>query len=293
MPAKILSGKEIGQKIRDNLQREIEETIPKDGPRPRLAVVLVGDDPASHVYVRNKEKACEKVGIETEDYKPPADMPQEELVALVDKLNADPAVNGVLVQLPLPDHMDEAFILERILPAKDVDGFHPYNLGQLVLGKDVLAPATPSGVMAMLESAGIEVQGKNVAMVGRSRIVGKPLAAMFTNKSATVTICHSKTRDLKEECRRSDIVIAAIGRARMINADYVSEGAVVIDVGINRVDDKLVGDVDFDAVIDKVSAITPVPGGVGPMTITMLLHNTLKAFRFQTQESDHGSALRT
>jgi methylenetetrahydrofolate dehydrogenase (NADP+)/methenyltetrahydrofolate cyclohydrolase len=293
MPAKILSGKEIGQKIRENLQREIEETIPKDGPRPRLAVVLVGDDPASHVYVRNKEKACEKVGIETEDYKPPADMPQEELVALVDKLNADPAVNGVLVQLPLPDHMDEAFILERILPAKDVDGFHPYNLGQLVLGKDVLAPATPSGVMAMLDSAGIEVQGKNVAMVGRSRIVGKPLAAMFTNKSATVTICHSKTRDLKEECRRSDIVIAAIGRARMINADYVSEGAVVIDVGINRVDDKLVGDVDFDAVIDKVSAITPVPGGVGPMTITMLLHNTLKAFRFQTQESDHGSALRT
>jgi methylenetetrahydrofolate dehydrogenase (NADP+)/methenyltetrahydrofolate cyclohydrolase len=283
MSAQILSGKEIGQSIREKLAKEIAEMTRGDAPRPKLAVVLVGDDPASHVYVRNKQKACEKVGIDTEDYKPEADISQDELVALVGKLNADPAVNGILVQLPLPDHIDEAFVLERIKPEKDVDGFHPDNLGKLLLGEDVLAPATPTGVMAMLDAAGIEILGKNVAMVGRSRIVGKPLAAMFVNRSATVTICHSKTRDLKGECRRADIVVAAIGRARMINGDYVGDGAVVIDVGINRVDGKLVGDVDFDAVVDRVSAITPVPGGVGPMTITMLLHNTLKAYRFQTQ----------
>ena len=283
MPAQILSGKEIGESIRQELKAEIDGIAAGGGGRPKLAVVLVGADPASHVYVRNKEKACEKVGIETGDWKPPADISQDELIAHVDRLNEDPAVNGILVQLPLPDHIDEAFVLERILPEKDVDGFHPCNLGQLVLGADVLAPATPSGVMAMLDRSDIEILGKNVAMVGRSRIVGKPLAAMFTNRSATVTVCHSKTRDLREECRRADIVVAAIGRARMIDAGYVGDGAVVIDVGINRVDDKLVGDVDFDSVIGKVSAITPVPGGVGPMTIAMLLHNTLKAFNLQTK----------
>ncbi len=284
MSAKILSGKEIGESIRQELKTEIDEIFKSGGGRPKLVVTLVGDDPASHVYVRNKEKACEKVGIETEDWKPPSDVSQDELIANIDKFNEDPSVNGILVQLPLPGHIDEGVVLERILPQKDVDGFHPYNLGQLVLGADVLAPATPSGVVAMLDRSEISMLGKNVAMVGRSRIVGKPLAAMFTNRSASVTICHSKTRDLKEECHRADIVVAAIGRANMIDAEYVRDGAVVIDVGINRVDDKLVGDVDFDAVIDKVSAISPVPGGVGPMTITMLLHNTLKAFKQQTMD---------
>ena len=284
MSAKILSGKEIGESIRQELKTEIDEIFKSGGGRPKLVVTLVGDDPASHVYVRNKEKACEKVGIETEDWKPPSDVSQDELIANIDKFNEDPSVNGILVQLPLPGHIDEGVVLERILPQKDVDGFHPYNLGQLVLGADVLAPATPSGVVAMLDRSEISMLGKNVAMVGRSRIVGKPLAAMYTNRSASVTICHSKTRDLKEECHRADIVVAAIGRANMIDAEYVRDGAVVIDVGINRVDDKLVGDVDFDAVIDKVSAISPVPGGVGPMTITMLLHNTLKAFKQQTMD---------
>ena len=283
MSAEILSGKEIGQSIRDRLKGEIDKILETGAPKPRLAVVLIGDDPASHVYVRNKQRACEKAGIDTEDEMPSADISPDALIALVDRLNEDPAVNGVLVQLPLPDHIDEATVLERIRPEKDVDGFHPINLGKLLLGEDALAPATPAGIIAMLDHAGIEIQGKNVAMVGRSRIVGKPLAAMFVNRSATVTVCHSKTRDLKEECRRADIVVAAIGRARMIDADYIRDGAVVIDVGINRVDDKLVGDVDFDAVVDKAGAITPVPGGVGPMTITMLLHNTLKAYRFQTR----------
>jgi len=289
MSAEILSGKEIGQSIRDRLKGEIDKILETGAPKPRLAVVLIGDDPASHVYVRNKQRACEKAGIDTEDEMPSADISPDALIALVDRLNEDPAVNGVLVQLPLPDHIDEATVLERIRPEKDVDGFHPINLGKLLLGEDALAPATPSGIIAMLDHAGIEIQGKNVAMVGRSRIVGKPLAAMFVNRSATVTVCHSKTRDLKEECRRADIVVAAIGRARMIDADYIRDGAVVIDVGINRVDDKLVGDVDFDAVVDKAGAITPVPGGVGPMTITMLLHNTLKAYRFQTRGTGAGA----
>lgn len=289
MSAEILSGKEIGQSIRDRLKGEIDKILETGAPKPRLAVVLIGDDPASHVYVRNKQRACEKAGIDTEDEMPSADISPDALIALVDRLNEDPAVNGVLVQLPLPDHIDEATVLERIRPEKDVDGFHPINLGKLLLGEDALAPATPSGIIAMLDHAGIEIQGKNVAMVGRSRIVGKPLAAMFVNRSATVTVCHSKTRDLKEECHRADIVVAAIGRARMIDADYIRDGAVVIDVGINRVDDKLVGDVDFDAVVDKAGAITPVPGGVGPMTITMLLHNTLKAYRFQTRGTGAGA----
>ena len=289
MSAEILSGKEIGQSIRDRLKGEVDEILETGAPKPRLAVVLIGDDPASHVYVRNKQGACEKAGIDTEDERPSADISPDALIALVDRLNEDPAVNGVLVQLPLPDHIDEATVLERIRPEKDVDGFHPINLGKLLLGEDALAPATPSGIIAMLDHAGIEIQGKNVAMVGRSRIVGKPLAAMFVNRSATVTVCHSKTRDLKEECHRADIVVAAIGRARMIDADYIRDGAVVIDVGINRVDDKLVGDVHFDAVVDKAGAITPVPGGVGPMTITMLLHNTLKAYRFQTRGTGAGA----
>ncbi len=292
MPARILNGKEIGQAIREEIRREIDEIVQKGEPRPKLAVVLVGEDPASHLYVRNKQRACQDVGIETDDHFLADDVSQDSLVDLVHRLNDDPTVSGILVQLPLPDHMDEAPVLELVKPEKDVDGFHPRNLGRLILGEDVLAPATPSGVIAILDAAGIEIQGKNVAMVGRSRIVGKPLAALFVNRSATVTVCHSKTRDLKEECRRADILVAAIGKPRMITGDYVREGAVVIDVGINRVDGKLVGDVAFDEVVEKAGAITPVPGGVGPMTITMLLHNTLKAYRFQTQETGRSASAR-
>ncbi len=292
MPARILNGKEIGQAIREEIRREIDEIVQKGEPRPKLAVVLVGEDPASHLYVRNKQRACQDVGIETDDHFLADDVSQDSLVDLVHRLNDDPTVSGILVQLPLPDHMDEAPVLESVKPEKDVDGFHPRNLGRLILGEDVLAPATPSGVIAILDAAGIEIQGKNVAMVGRSRIVGKPLAALFVNRSATVTVCHSKTRDLKEECRRADILVAAIGKPRMITGDYVREGAVVIDVGINRVDGKLVGDVAFDEVVEKAGAITPVPGGVGPMTITMLLHNTLKAYRFQTQETGRSASAR-
>ncbi|MFQ5912112.1 MAG: bifunctional methylenetetrahydrofolate dehydrogenase/methenyltetrahydrofolate cyclohydrolase FolD [Nitrospinota bacterium] len=292
MPALILNGKAIGQTIREEIKREIDEIVQIGDPRPKLAVVLVGDDPASQIYIRNKHRACQEVGIETEDHLPSADISQDALIDLVSRLNADPTVNGILVQLPLPEHIDEAVVLERIRPEKDVDGFHPFNLGKLLLGEGVLAPATPSGVIAILDSAGIDVQGKKVTMVGRSRIVGKPLAALFVNRSATVTICHSKTRDLKEECRRADILVAAVGKPRVITGDYVREGAVVIDVGINRVDGKTVGDVDFEGVVEKAAAVTPVPGGVGPMTITMLLRNTLKACRLQAQGGGRGAPLR-
>ncbi|MFQ5691844.1 MAG: bifunctional methylenetetrahydrofolate dehydrogenase/methenyltetrahydrofolate cyclohydrolase FolD [Nitrospinota bacterium] len=292
MSAKILSGKEIGRAIRDKIRLEIEDIVKGERPRPKLAVVLVGEDPASHIYVRNKQRACQEVGIETADTLLPGDTSQDALIDLVGRLNEDPSVNGILVQLPLPDPIDGGRVLEAVRPEKDVDGFHPFNLGKLVLGEETLAPATPSGVMAMLDFAGIEVQGRDVAMVGRSRIVGKPLAALFVNRSATVTICHTKTRDLKEKCRRAEILVAAAGRPGVITADHVGEGAVVIDVGISRVDGKWVGDVAFDEVVGKASAITPVPGGVGPMTITMLLSNTLKAYRLQTEGAGSGASLR-
>ncbi|MBI2881297.1 MAG: bifunctional methylenetetrahydrofolate dehydrogenase/methenyltetrahydrofolate cyclohydrolase FolD [Candidatus Tectomicrobia bacterium] len=292
MPAQILDGKKIGQAIRDGIRREIDEIARRGEVRPKLAVVLVGEDPASQIYVRNKQRACREAGIETEDHLPSADVSQSALANLVSRLNEDPTVHGILVQLPLPKHIEENLIIEGIQPQKDVDGFHPYNLGKLILGEDALAPATPCGVIAMLDSAGIEIQGKNVTVVGRSRIVGKPLAALFLNRSATVTVCHSKTRDLKEECRRADIVVAAVGKARLIGADHVREGAVVIDVGINRVGDKWVGDVDFDAVVEKAAVITPVPGGVGPMTITMLLANTLKAYRLQRRDAGRAASAR-
>jgi methylenetetrahydrofolate dehydrogenase (NADP+)/methenyltetrahydrofolate cyclohydrolase len=248
------------------------------GTIPGLAVVLVGEDPASRVYVSMKEKACEQTGIYSAEHKLSVETTEAELLALIDELNGDGRIDGILVQLPLPAHIDESKVLEAISPKKDVDGFHPYNVGRLVTGKPLFQPCTPYGVMKMLEYSGVKLSGKNVVVVGRSNIVGKPLALMCLAQNATVTICHSRTVDLPDQVRRADVVIAAIGRPEMIKGDWLKEGAVVIDVGVNRVGEKkLVGDVEFASALPRVSAITPVPGGVGPMTITMLLYNTVES----------------
>ncbi|MGQ9631355.1 MAG: bifunctional methylenetetrahydrofolate dehydrogenase/methenyltetrahydrofolate cyclohydrolase FolD [bacterium] len=288
MPAKIISGNEIAEAMRSEMVKEIENLKAKHNLTPGLAVILVGDNPASQVYVRSKGKACEEIGIYSETHKLPATAEESEVLGLIEKLNKDPKIHGVLVQLPLPDHIDEEKVLTAIDPKKDVDGFHPYNVGRLAIGKPTFIPCTPYGIQQMLVRSGVDPRGKHVVVLGRSNIVGKPVALILMQKAegadATVTICHSRTRNLPEVTRSADILIAAIGRAQFVKADMVKEGAVVIDVGINRVDDpeskrgyKLVGDVDFDAVKEKASAISPVPGGVGPMTITMLLHNTILA----------------
>ena len=274
----IIDGKKISQEIKDEVKEEVAQ-LKAEGKDIALAVIQVGADPASSVYVRNKKRACEYVGIESVSYELPEETTQEELMAIVDKCNKDPKINGILVQLPLPKHLDEDEVLLAIDPKKDVDGFHPVSVGNMVIGEKGCLPCTPAGVSQLLKRSGVEIDGKECVVVGRSNIVGKPVALLCLQKNATVTIAHSKTKNLKEVCQRADVLIAAVGRAKMINSDYVKEGAVVLDVGINRDENnKLCGDVDFEDVKDKVYAITPVPGGIGPMTITMLLQNTLEAF---------------
>lgn len=275
--AQIINGKEISAKIRAEIAEEVVE-MKKRGIHPGLAVVIVGEDPASKVYVRNKKRACEDAGIYSEEYALPENTTESELLALIDKLNADEKIHGILVQLPLPKHLDDKTVIERIDPKKDVDAFSEVNVGKIMLGDYNFLPCTPAGVMELLRESGIDPSGKECVIVGRSNIVGKPQAMLMLHANATVTVCHSRTRDLASVTRRADILVAALGKANFITADMVKEGAVVIDVGINRLDNgKLCGDVDFTSVEPKASYITPVPGGVGPMTITMLLKNTLKA----------------
>ena len=276
--AKIIDGKAISTAIREEIKSETEAFAKTYGFRPGLAVVIVGEDPASQVYVRNKRRACEEVGFYSEAYELPATTTQEELNALVDKLNANDKIHGILCQLPLPKHLDENEVILRIDPKKDVDAFHPVNVGRIMIGDYSFLPCTPAGVMALLERSGIEISGKECVVVGRSNIVGKPQAMLLLHANGTVTVCHSRTKDLAAVCRRADILVAAIGKADFFTGDMVKEGAVVIDVGMNRrADGKLTGDVDFESVAPKASYITPVPGGVGPMTITMLMQNTLTA----------------
>lgn len=274
--ATIIDGKQLAAETRVEIAERVA-ALKVRGITPGLAVVLVGDDPASQSYVRMKEQDCEEVGIVSFDHRRPAETTQDELNALIDTCNSDPAVHGILVQLPLPAHLDEEAALARISAAKDVDGLHPANLGGLVRGVDAPRACTPWGVMKMLEHYGIELEGKRAVVIGRSSIVGKPQALMLLERNATVTICHSRTADLAGVCREADILVAAVGRPKMVDASYVKPGAVVIDVGINRTDEGMVGDVDFDAVEPIASAITPVPGGVGPMTRAILLANTVAA----------------
>lgn len=274
---KIIDGKAIAADMRKEIAADVV-TLKARGVTPGLAVVLVGDDPASRVYVSMKEKACEQAGIFSDEHKLPAGTTEAQLLALIEDLNSDPRIDGILVQLPLPDHINEGKVLETISPAKDADGFHPYNVGRLVTGNPLFQPCTPYGVMKMLEHIGVDLTGKEVVVVGRSNIVGKPVALMCLSQHATVTLCHSRTRDLPAKVAQADVLIAAVGRPEMIKGAWIKEGAVVIDVGVNRVGDgKLVGDVEFEAAKKRASAITPVPGGVGPMTITMLLYNTVEA----------------
>lgn len=276
--AKLIDGKAISAEVRAEIKSETADFVAKTGIRPGLAVIIVGEDPASQVYVRNKKRACEEVGFYSESYELPAETTQEELEALVERLNADKNIHGILVQLPLPKHLDEEKVLLKIHPDKDVDAFHPYNVGRIMIGNYRFLPCTPAGVMTLIERSGITVEGKTCVVVGRSNIVGKPMAILLLHANGTVTVCHSRTPNLKEVCRRADILVAAIGKADFFGADMVKEGAVVVDVGMNRnAEGKLTGDVDFDAVEPIASYITPVPGGVGPMTITMLMKNTLTA----------------
>lgn len=277
MAAQIIDGKQIAQQIRSDLARQIQERIEQGKPRPGLAVVLVGDNPASQLYVKMKQKACLEVGIHSEEHRLPASISQGRLLGLIDQLNSDPRIHGILVQLPLPDGLDEEEVIMRIRPEKDVDGFHPINVGQLAIGADTYVPCTPAGVMKMLDWINYDPAGKKAVVVGRSNIVGKPVAQLLLKRNATVTICHSHTKDLMDECRQADILVAAVGRPQMIKADWVKPGAAVIDVGINKIGKKTVGDVDFDNVKEVAGWITPVPGGVGPMTIAMLLANTVRA----------------
>ena len=278
MAAQLIDGKALAQQVRDRLAKESAELFAKKAMKPGLATILVGDDPASHVYVRNKQKACELAGIYVDDHKLSASTTQAELLALIDKKNTDSKIHGILVQLPLPKHIDSKVILEAVSPLKDADGFHPYNFGRLVEGHPVFEACTPKGVIKMIESTGVPIEGKRAVVVGRSNIVGKPLALMLLQRNATVTICHSKTRDLPAVCREAEVLLVAIGKAKFVTADMVREGAVVIDVGTNKTSEgKLCGDVDFDTVSQKVGWISPVPGGVGPMTIAMLLENTVES----------------
>ncbi len=276
--AQIISGKEIAEKMRASIKRDVERITSESGVQPGLAVILVGNDPASQIYVRNKKRACEEVGIKSFEYILPAETPEPVLIKLIEKLNNDRSVHGILCQLPLPRHLDEQVVINSISPYKDVDAFHPQNVGKIMLGTADFLPCTPAGVMELIRSSGIEFSGKKCVVVGRSNIVGKPMAMMLLQANGTVTVCHSKTQNLKEECLSADILVVAIGKAKFITADMVKQGAVVIDVGMCRDEEgKLCGDVDFDTVSQKASYITPVPGGVGPMTITMLLKNTYMA----------------
>ena len=276
--AQIISGRECSEKVRGEIMREVAEFNSEHGYVPGLTVIIVGQDPASTVYVRNKKKACLDVGMNSEVIELPEDTSEEELLSYIDKLNEDDSVHGILVQLPLPSHINEESVINRIRPEKDVDAFHPVNVGKVMTGNFSFVPCTPAGVMEMLKFKNIDICGKHCVIIGRSNIVGKPQAMLMLKENATVTVCHSRTKNLSEITKTADILVAAVGRARFVSADMVKEGAVVVDVGINRTDDgKLCGDVDFDAVEPIASYITPVPGGVGPMTITMLLKNTLTA----------------
>lgn len=279
--AVIIDGKELARKTRNNLKIDCEE-LKKKGITPKLAVILVGDDKASKVYVRNKNKACEDVGIEFEEHILEAEITQKQLIDLIEELNNRKDINGILLQSPIPAHLDINEAFRKIAPEKDVDGFNPVNVGKLSLNQDTFVSCTPYGIMKMFEEYKIDLEGKDVVIIGRSNIVGKPLIQCCLNKNATVTVCHSRTKNLKEHVKRADVVIAAIGKSKFITEDMIKDGAVVIDVGINRGEDgKLTGDVDFENVEKKVSYITPVPGGVGPMTIAMLMNNVIKATQNQ------------
>ena len=284
--AELIDGKKVSQRIREEVARDVEKLRDETVITPGLAAVLVGDNPASEIYVRNKRKACEQVGIYSEEYKLPKETTQSELLSLIDQLNHNEKIHGILVQLPLPEQIKSTKILRSVSPSKDVDGFHPENVGLLVEGNPRFISCTPNGIMKMLDFYDVEIKGKEAVVVGRSNIVGKPTAILLLHRHATVTICHSRTIRLDEVTRRADILVAAIGRPHFINEEMVKEGAVVIDVGINRnKDGKLIGDVDFEKVKEKASYITPVPGGVGPMTIAMLLWNTLESAKMHAREA--------
>lgn len=283
---KLISGKVVSAKVRAEIKKETDSLREDYGIHPGLAVIIVGTDPASQVYVRNKQRACEEVGFNAYEYAMSENTTQEQLLDLIGVLNKDAKVHGILVQLPLPDHIDEQAVINSISPEKDVDAFHPQNVGKIMIGNYDFLPCTPAGVMELIDSTGIEISGKNCVVVGRSNIVGKPMAMLLLQRNGTVTICHSKTKNLKEICANADILVVAIGRPNFITADMVKEGAVVIDVGINRLESgKLCGDVAFDEVEPKAGFITPVPGGVGPMTISMLLKNTIKAAKIKNKLS--------
>ena len=280
MSARILDGKAIAADIRAGIKQQVNALVAAGGRQPGLAVVLVGDNPASRVYVRNKSTACAEVGFHSEMHLLEADVPQADLLALIDTLNAREAIDGILVQLPLPGHIDEEQVIERILPTKDVDGFHPYNVGRLALRMPLLRPCTPKGIMTLLERTGRRLEGLDAIIIGQSNIVGRPMALELLAARCTITVCHSRTRDLPGKISAADLVVAAVGRPNFVQGDWVKAGAIVIDVGINRIEaGTLVGDVDFAAVAEQASWITPVPGGVGPMTIASLLENTLQAAR--------------
>ena len=275
--ATIISGKEVSAKVKSEVKEKALE-LKNKGIEIGLAVVIVGDDPASRVYVNNKKKACEEVGFNSYEYALPAETTEAELLALVDKLNKDDKVNGILVQLPVPKHINETAVINAISPDKDVDAFHPVNVGKIMIGDYAFLPCTPAGVMELIDSTGVDIAGKSCVVIGRSNIVGKPMSMLLLHRSGTVTICHSKTKNLKEICANADILVAAVGRPNFVTGDMVKEGAVVIDVGINRLENgKLCGDVNYEEAEKKAAFITPVPGGVGPMTIAMLMKNTLTA----------------
>lgn len=282
----IIDGKELARKTREKLKIECDN-LKKEGILPKLAVIMVGDDKASQIYVKNKSKACQEIGIKFEEYFLGNDIKQEELIELIQKLNLDKSINGILLQSPIPKYLDINEAFRTILPEKDVDGFNPINVGKLCLNQETFVSCTPYGIMKMFEEYDIDLTGKNVTILGRSNIVGKPLIQCCLNKNATVTVCHSKTKDLKEHTKNADIVISAIGKAKFVTADMIKDGAVVIDVGINRDESgKIIGDVDFEKVSSKASYITPVPGGVGPMTIAMLMNNVIKATKLQNRRSE-------
>lgn len=283
---KLISGKEVSTSIRAKIKEEAQKLRDDYGIQPGLAVILVGNDPASQIYVRNKQKACEEVGFHAFEYRLNENSTQEQLLDLIGVLNKDNKVHGILVQLPLPDHIDPQTVINTISPEKDVDAFHPINVGKIMLGDYEFLPCTPAGVMELIDSTGMEISGKNCVVVGRSNIVGKPMAMLLLHRNATVTICHSRTKNLAEVCAGADILVSAVGKAHFITADMVKEGAMVIDVGMNHDENgKLCGDVEFSTVEPKASYITPVPGGVGPMTITMLMKNTLRAAELKCTKS--------
>ncbi len=275
---KLLDGKKVSLEVKDSLKEMTQKLKEEKGYVPCLAVIIVGEDSASKVYVANKKKACEYIGYKSLEYALPQETTQCELIALIEKLNADEEVDGILCQLPLPGHISEEAVINAITPEKDVDAFHPVNVGRIMVGNYTTLPCTPAGVMELIKSTGVDISGKNAVVIGRSNIVGKPMAMLLLHANATVTVCHSKTKDLADICRSADIIVAAVGKAGFVTRDMVKDGAIVIDVGINRnADGKLCGDVDFDNVCDKCSYITPVPGGCGPMTIAMLMKNTYSA----------------